>query len=216
MGAMTEGFQAWVAFLDVYGFKALFTQQKKTPSEVAGLLYELQARAEAEAKCDVSFTYFFSDAIVLIQRATDTPDRGLQRIEELIRHLCLEATRHGLALRGAVTFGEMVADQSVCVGMPLAKAYELEQRMAMPIVILPQRYALDGNHSLLKDLRDIPMKDGMLRAFAILPSPITPLRELASRFEQAALVNGPHHVASVWQRTREFCDAVILDRNDDD
>ncbi len=203
---------AWVAFLDIYGFSA-FLKDAKSLEEVAFSLETIRNNAEKRLNKSITRTYFFSDAIILVQEATESPGRGFSDMEQFIRHLCIEAADFDLALRGAVYFGEVMIDDHICIGQPLVDAYKTEQSLKIPIVVLPEKAMETAQATGTMKIRGIPRKDGYMNGFAILPSPITLLRDTAARNRDKTSVHGPYDVSEVWHKTFQFCERVLEERS---
>lgn len=209
---MTAPIKAWVAFLDIYGFSA-FLKESEALEHVASALETIRTNAEKRLEKKVTKTYFFSDAIILVQEATSAPGKGFSEIERFIRHLCIEAASFDLALRGAVYFGEVMVDDHICIGQPLVDAYKTEQSLKIPLVVLPEKAMESAQSTGTMKIRGIPRKDGYMNGFAILPSPITLLRDTAARNRDKTSVHGPYDVSEVWHNTYQFCERVLEERS---
>lgn len=205
---MESPITAWVAFLDIYGFRNRLASSKSL-SELVRSLTDLKGRALIQARRPVSRTIFFSDAIVLVQESTDDLDKGFSDLEVLIRHLCVEGTRLDLPLRGSVAYGEVIVREYFCVGQPLIDAYDFEQQLLIPIVVLPERVCAAAGVPIPKKMRPIPTKEGIASGFPILPIPSEEFLALSRRRLIATLRDGPPRVASVWDQTIKFCQEHI-------
>ena len=171
---------AWVAFLDVYGFAARL-KDKRPLAELAKTLRAMQNTSEKEADFSATRTYFFSDSIILVQYVSGDPRGALSKLETLVRKLSSEALKNSLIIRGAFGYGSMVTEDNICVGLPLLQAYELEQQLYLPFVVIPETACQDADISSLNmKFRDVPTKQGLLSAMAILPAPNQVLVEYLS------------------------------------
>jgi hypothetical protein len=209
-----DGFEAWTAFLDIYGFESLLRSRSGIET-TADKLLSLHRSAEEHSGLKITKMFFFSDTIVLVQRATDEPDKGFTALNEFIRYLCTEATKLKVALRGSIAYGEMIAENHICIGKPLVEAYKRELQMSMPLVILPEKTLKDAGVVWPTQFREFPLKTGFVRAYILLPAPTEPfLRMVGQRYDQTA-VDGPEHVAAVWRETHQFVGSIIEGRNEE-
>lgn len=207
---------AWVAFLDVYGFASRL-KSKKPLSELAETLKAMHATSEKEANFSATRTYFFSDSIILVQYVDDNARQAVSKLESLVRKLASEALKSSLVVRGAFGFGPMVTEENICLGLPLLQAYELEQQLYFPFVVIPEGACIEADvFSLNFKFRDVPTKSGILSAMVILPAPNESLLEYAVDQYQETRISGPQPVAKVWLDLIDYIQRIDHQRYNDE
>lgn len=110
--------------------------------------------------------YLFSDNICITVDYIQNPNL-LVDILETINDLFLKFAERGYFLRGGMEIGKFVDEKSIAVGVPLAKAYQLEQRVALyPRIVISNNYkkTLDGfENSLLLSEKSISLKKYLVK-----------------------------------------------------
>lgn len=207
---------AWVAFLDVYGFAARL-KEKQSLAILAKTLRAMQSTSEKEADFSATRTYFFSDSIILVQYVSGDARGALSKLEKLVRRLASEALKNSLLIRGAFGFGPMVTEDNICIGLPLLQAYELEQQLYLPFVVIPEVACRQADiQTLNMKFRDVPTKQGLLSAMAILPAPNQSLVVYAADQYQKTRITGPYTVAKVWRDLIDYVERIDGQRHEND
>lgn len=145
-----------VAFLDVLGFKDkllefeteainnVFTEEngysQKYVSRKANDFINTFKKAISQLNSEKYTYYLFSDNICI----TSTKETTLEDLQDLlliIAKLYYEFAQKGYFLRGGIDYGLFIDEEMIAVGMPLAKAYELETKNAIfPRIVLSQSF----------------------------------------------------------------------------
>lgn len=143
-----------VAFLDVLGFKQILVDFEKEAidnkvdvaseedssgsyvSDRANEFINTFKKAIDKLDEDKYRYYMFSDNIC-ITSIEDTTSADLQDLFLIITDLYFEFAQKGYFLRGGIDYGLFIDEKRMAVGLPLAKAYELETKRAVyPRIIL--------------------------------------------------------------------------------
>lgn len=137
----------YVAFLDLLGFKTLVDQSDSNQEILdkinlaleytAGIRQDNYEGAMSLAKIDKHVTVF-SDSIV-ISYATTMPGGGFQVLMDLV-YICNDLLGIGIPVRGGVTVGKLIHDESKCFGPAMVDAYLMESEKAKyPRVIIDKK-----------------------------------------------------------------------------
>lgn len=143
-----------MAFLDVLGFKQILVDFEKEAidnkvdvaseedssgsyvSDRANEFINTFKKAIDKLDEDKYRYYMFSDNIC-ITSIEDTTSADLQDLFLIITDLYFEFAQKGYFLRGGIDYGLFIDEKRMAVGLPLAKAYELETKRAVyPRIIL--------------------------------------------------------------------------------
>jgi len=149
-----------VAFLDVLGFRQKlfdFEQEAKNnriSSNVTAneeTLYQrpyisnkandfINTFKSAISKLDVEkYRYYLFSDNICITSIKDTSKSDLQDLLLVITELYFEFAQKGYFLRGGIDYGLFIDEKEIAVGIPLAKAYELETKKAVyPRIVLSE------------------------------------------------------------------------------
>lgn len=107
--------------------------------------------------------YLFSDNICITSSYGYNLDSMKENFEDLlyvICDLCYEFAKNGYFLRGGIDYGLFISDDSIAVGTPLARAYELESKKAIyPRILVSEAFlknfeVFKSNDSDEKDFDD--------------------------------------------------------------
>lgn len=196
--------KSWVTYLDIYGFSAQVTVGEA--EHLSQALSRIVDQATRFLEVDQIHHYFLSDSVILV-----CPDFGYKSFNKILTATKLIqkfAIAEGLVFRGCVAYGTMRVTKSICVGEPLIRAYLIEQSLACPLVIMPEReFALSGyNPAPVFSL--IPAKDGgEISASAVFPAPLGELFDLCAKMLQQARRDGPTHIVRPWRMLLELVEA---------
>lgn len=130
-----------VAFIDILGFSNMVNQ---SGNDVKRLRYLTSAMDrfhnilwswEADG-CYSSFAFTqFSDSIV-ISAIADTPD-SFEMLQQLLSGIMMLAEEYGILVRGGITRGLLIHDDTLLVGPAMVEAYHMESQCAIyPRIIL--------------------------------------------------------------------------------
>ena len=209
---------AWVAYLDAYGFSAAV--ERKTEHIVEKFFSELYEELDAIVTT-LDAAYQFSDSIFLIQKPFPDPQTKLQELYSAVQNLQKIALQYSLAFRGAVAFGTVTIGPFGCFGQPVVDAARLEEHLAVPLVVLPERFIEQANNHLFSAYSPgarvelttqlVKTKTGSILA-NVIPPPLRLFANIAHKKIRHSLVHGPDHIAASWQSA---IDALNLTRVDD-
>ncbi|SMD14520.1 hypothetical protein [Rhizobium sp. RU36D] len=198
---------AWVAFVDVYGFTQLLRDSK-------GNLVDLHRRIEqAQKASQVRFEkkgvkYFpFSDNLFIAVPTTGSNNAdALELLLSAVREAIDKHIVQDLPLRGGIAFGPVSFSSGLLVGEPVIRAVEYEKSVGLPMVILPEyeTSVCADIHGLIKKFIKIPYpasssRPGILSVCTIIPKRPHGYVEYANRRMEQFSINGPPHVAFAWQ-----------------
>ena len=170
----------YVAFLDLLGFKTLVDQSDSNQEILdkinlaleytAGIRQDNYEGAMSLAKIDKHVTVF-SDSIV-ISYATTMPGGGFQVLMDLV-YICNDLLGIGIQVRGGVTVGKLIHDESKCFGPAMVDAYLMESEKAKyPRVIIDKKVleydlrrpgeanTVEYEMGYLSDIVSVDSKDG--------------------------------------------------------
>ena len=141
-----------VAFIDVLGFSYMVG---KSANDLARLRHLTSALDEFhnlmwEWEGDVSYSSFaftqFSDSIVISSLA-DSSD-SFEMLQQVLCGIMMLASRYGILVRGGITRGPLIHDDSLLLGPAMVEAYLLESKCAVyPRIIIDEsiKLAFDEN-----------------------------------------------------------------------
>lgn len=128
--------KAIVTFLDILGFRQLVAESK--PERLHKILEIVEKVATPDSSKELSYepeTIVFSDSIVRVRKIHS--EENLQYpiglvFNELLDfvHAQSELIRHGILIRGGITFGNIHIDKNQIFGPALIRAYDLENKFA--------------------------------------------------------------------------------------
>lgn len=201
--------KGWLAFFDIYGFGDEI--EKVKIQSLAARLDKLHAKLLDLANNKGLIFYMFSDSVVLFaEDAKFNETEGLSTLIDALRTSQLRALDEDFMLRGAICHGEMALSPNGFTGQPLLKAARLEPQLALPLIVIldvdlnPKADAFPANRTL----GIIPTKSGIVRGHVILPSPVKPMLEHATKRLNKHLREGPDHVARTWKGLVDFLEAT--------
>lgn len=141
-----------VAFIDVLGFSNMVAQSANDNSclrhltsaidEFHNLMWEWEADGNYSS---FAFTQF-SDSIIVSSLA-DSFD-SFEMLQQVLRGIMMLASRYGILVRGGITRGLLIHDDSLLVGPAMVEAYNLESKSAVyPRIIIDDsiKLAYDKN-----------------------------------------------------------------------
>lgn len=191
----------WIAYLDIYGFAAQVSGGEMEQLSLA--LSEIFDGAARDLDAKGIQYYFLSDSVILACR-----DDGYASFNKLITATKLiqrQAIERNLVFRGAVAHGAMRVMKNVCVGESLIRAYQVEQGIGCPVVVLPEREFLRSGYSPLPKFSLVPTKDGgEISAVPLFPAPLGELIDHCQRMIERAQRDGPAVVVRPWKLLLEL------------
>ena len=167
--------QALVTYIDILGFKDLISSSAKDPSKVGDILNTLRIIAKkgrglsysettlnGKVKLNVRTTNF-SDLIV---RATFLYGVTFERLSEQLYYesgmlaamQCELTAKHGVLVRGGISFGDLYMDREAIFGPALVDTYLLAEKLAIfpRIIVDPRIMKLVEEHaSNFDELNDL-------------------------------------------------------------
>lgn len=197
---------AWVGYFDIYGFKALVAEQR---NDLGGLAQKLQDTYDEVSKVLLPDTAIFriSDCFfITCPQTQDDPLNSLLSVQRQVEELLRVYSERELPLRGGLAFGEVYAKGDVLIGSAVAKAYEYEQLVPCPVVVIPAREIRESKIPLTKwkASEDIATRDGIIAATLWKPRPIQDFYNLTVRMYRKYRVGGPASVAKAWYDAQRF------------
>jgi hypothetical protein len=161
-----------LSFFDLLGFREMV--RSRPPKDIASLVGLFQTTgsiSEESAEAFESKSFQFSDSIVRImpldsKANTEYPVGVLFHEVLAILHACFEMANHGVAVRGALTLGDVYASGSKMFGPAMVRAYELETRVAVYPRVIVDPVVIDALRSepkLKKDTHSVSEEAGHLR-----------------------------------------------------
>ena len=201
---------AWVAFLDVYGFTALLEKNDFLT------LHENLLKGHEFIKTRINDNpnarvFYFSDSIFLIYKIDEPNEKGkiLNILINDIRKIMGCFIELELPLRGALSYGEVVYSENVVVGKPIVTAYQTELKVPCPLFFIPSCEIEDTEHKLrdlsqdniLKLKKEIP-KYGRF----VCPFPIEEYYDSVRKYFHNYAKNGPDEPAKAWGKALEYLD----------
>ena len=205
-----EESDAWIAYVDVYGFKA---KVRKNSADLTTLIEAIQIahRQILPRLQDSTKLYALSDSIFLIVRvdAVDVWCAYQQLIADL-RILADEFLGQGLPLRGGIAFGPVCSGDGILLGEAIERAVGYEGLVGAPVVILTEseakRAGLDTRLGPFKsvELLNDTGRLGLHSIMVIKPKSPTRFRRFALNLLRDHLVEGPPHVAYAWKMALEL------------
>ena len=196
--------EAWVVFLDMYGFSAMV---ESCPTKRLFRAINMAHKQVKDKVCQHQYVpelFFLSDSMFLIYSVAKPEDKWP------VVHHCLEClpeiiyifAENGFPVRGGIAFGEVQFSADILVGLPVVQAVLYEKLSPIPCVLLPVRELLQGkdcDDPLVKDVDLLTLRDGSLMAGRVIyPRPIEGFLKLANSKVRKYSVTGPYNVAKVW------------------
>lgn len=201
---------AWVVFLDVYGFKIILKDTSNFISKTSEKLStshnevsKMIKRRSSPAKL-----FVFSDCMFLAYLVKDLIDDKKNKFK-----WCIEDTaevlnifsKEELPLRGGIAYGTACASENLLIGEAVLKAVHYEELVPCPAVLLPEKELLlcfGNSPSVLHNLRftDVTLKlGGITSAALIFPDPIDHFFSLVAKKYKKHIIEGPYQVAQTWK-----------------
>ena len=200
--------QAWVAYLDVYGFKALVATSEVTDLSERLLRSHIALFSGTSYSSSPAKAFLLSDSIFLVYPVDEEGSKpaSLQACIEDIREILDKFIENDLPLRGAVAFGEICHKENVLLGEAVVRAVTYENILGLPIVVIPAR-ELQGVP--VPYLTEVPTKeDGRMLAKVIMPTDGTSYQHYVAEKAAQLLVTGPFSVAATWARTTNLIEQL--------
>jgi hypothetical protein len=146
---LTEFEKEAIAFHDNYEGRSIGTEDSDDINDGA-IYYSLKASAfietfnQAISKLDPDrFGYYlFSDNIcITAKNVNSSSEQSLLELLLVISELYFEFVQRGYFLRGGIDYGLFIDKSSIALGVPLAKAYEIENKLAVfPRIVLSKDF----------------------------------------------------------------------------
>ena len=141
-----------VAFIDVLGFSNMVAKSADDNARLRHLtaaldeFHNLMWEWEGDGRySSFAFTQF-SDSIVISSLA-DSSD-SYEMLQQVLRGIMMLASRFGILVRGGITRGQLIHDDSLLIGPAMVEAYYLESKCAVyPRIIIDEslKIAFDEN-----------------------------------------------------------------------
>jgi hypothetical protein len=222
----TRKVQSLVVYLDVYGFRPLIgaldnldLSEKLTQGHESILAIlqnnQLGSRSHSNKLHKPPYVYVFSDSIAISYPTKDPRDRILlaKKCVGDIRRILDAFVRLGMPLRGGIGFGEVTCGKNMLIGEPLVRAYEDEQRIDAPLVLLQEKEITnglpEGSRGAVSDLQFgmVHMKNNeMTRGCVILPRQMNTFMDLISQKIEESLENRKYSVVTAWSNALYYVD----------
>lgn len=214
MSAVPSTTDAWVAYLDVYGFSALVRASREEMDRLSESLARAQAatQAEIDKRKDPAKLLLFSDSLFLTYPVGGA---GRDHVRAAL-HKCLEDVaavlerfcREALPLRGGIAFGRVGLGPNLLVGDPVIRAAEYEKLLVAPLVLLPEvelERAQCSDPQIRRRPQLVSVRDGgIIKARVIAPRNLERYRKfVAERLDRAA-VEGPYDTTRAWVLAAEL------------
>lgn len=135
--------ERYIAFIDILGFKEMVRKSCKNRLEFERLNRDMRLiqRLQLENyKAPYGSAYLgmefslFSDSMI-ISYPTEGPGNAFNILLE-IAYICLELVGMGYLFRGGVTVGDLIHENSMCYGLALNRAVEMEQEAKYPRILV--------------------------------------------------------------------------------
>jgi hypothetical protein len=212
---MTQLSDAWVVFLDIYGFSSMIkTCEPDALHNTLLSVYEDIRHYMCNNTVLENYLYSFSDSIFIIFPCLDLGVKGdvLHGCIPTIRNILGLSIKKNLPMRGALAYGKVSYDTNLVVGYPVLNAYKYEQSLPCPLLFLPYRelefteYEKDDFQS--EDI--IIMKDGTPMAGILIPPfPIELLYETIKSNYKKYIMDGVPGPAKAWYEAKKYMDNQI-------
>jgi hypothetical protein len=189
-----ESGDAWIAYIDIYGFSALVRDQT-SEGVYLNLADSLKEIADAVARHKFSLQAL-SDSIFIISFRNQQSVQTLPPFIACVREVqdCLVAA--GFLPRGAITKGKVHLSGAVIVGEAVIRSVRCEQALDIPCVVVPAR-ELEGSRTWLRHKADLPIKGGgIMLGVPIFPDNIETYCNVIDFKLDEARLKGPPAVAS--------------------
>lgn len=206
------GSEAWVLFVDVYGFTSM------TMSVSSERLAKKLRRVERALTSNIRFgrtkplLYWFSDSLFCVYPSKD----NLRESTELLKQITIDVlilyqayAQEDLPLRGGAAFGKVTAEGRRVVGAPVIRAVSYEKLIELPFVLVPagELRKPQDDYEFITPLERVELRNGdVMLGKLIVPGAREHYRELALNQYRKTLIEGPYNVARVWERTLQRID----------
>ena len=198
-----QSYDAWIAFLDVYGFKAMIATKDQT------LISQNLAKAHQTLRNEIKeipgeeLLYSFSDSVFIVLRVAKPDDKGfaLHKCVERCQQIMNIFVDKELPLRGGIAFGSVCVGDQFIVGDALVRAVSYEGLVDAPLVLLP---AFEIGKELISQVTEITVKGGLIKAKLIFPDPLDNYWRFVTEAAQRYLSIGPPNVALAWVNARNY------------
>jgi len=196
--------EAWVAFLDIYGFSGLLATRPH--QQIYQDMIDCFAKVEAIAEqAGVRFISRSDSLFFFAFRGQLASDDMFPALVDCLTESMDELVDAGFLPRGSLAHGDVVARSTVFVGGPILRSVRMETSLAVPCVVVPASEA--GEQQRLRFSTQIPIKeDGLLECFPIFPRTLLKYRALVDEMRQKALRDGPPKAAKDLSRCLELID----------
>ena len=199
--------EAWVAFLDVYGFSNFVAQSERTATLPETFQTLQAAHTEFAAKRSSHPEIFFlSDNIFLVRKTNGDNFGQFQELLADIRVLMDTFVKRSLPLRGGVAFGSVLFGPNLLIGSAVARAVDYEKAIHAPLVIVPERELADGQvlrfarprSELIIQLPDRSL--GLFSGLVVRPGNQAQYKQYALQQYRILRRTGPARAALAWKQ----------------
>lgn len=156
-----------LSYLDVLGMRDLLKRARDDANKVAGILYTLRSLSKPDPKIRDTWKWKFTNFSDLVVRVAPLFSDAVKHRMGLVFHeimdLChtqVNLVNRGVLIRGAVTIGELCAQDGLVFGPALVKGYELESQKAVYPRIIVDKVVVDALRKI-PYLRAHPFKEEM-------------------------------------------------------
>ena len=139
IGPSAQETEAWVAFLDIYGFtnSVLQSEKKRTLPDTFDTLRGAHAEF-AKKRGSLPKTFFLSDNVFFVRHVNGDNFAQFQALLADIRVFIDAFIKRKLPIRGGVSFGNVMIGPNLLVGSCVSRAVDYEKTIHAPLVIVPE------------------------------------------------------------------------------
>lgn len=207
--------EAWVAFLDIYGFKSILKDTDKfidelskkiiaSHKEVSKILSKINSPAEL---------FVFSDSMFLaypVNSADNEDKKNKFRwcVEDTAKVLDIFSKKK-LPLRGGIAYGNACLKKNLLIGEAVVRAVHYEESVPCPAVFLPKKELRlcfgDSIPTHKLNFNDIKLKQGgITKATLIFPNPVDAFFSLIVEKYKKHIIDGPPVIAQTWKEALDY------------
>jgi hypothetical protein len=208
-------FNAWVVYLDVYGFSAKVEEGVAPIVQKDLVSVHKRARRFLREKYSETIYLSISDSTCVVYPVGDVNDKieSLNRCAGAVSGIMDFFFDRDLPIRGCACFGQVVFGDNILVGSPVLRAVELEKLLPFPLVAVPLREMYPRGTKKRSELEDwgrqtleriVVRPDGQMYACLIFPSQLDAFGRYVDEKLEHYLTSGPTGAASGWALTQEY------------
>jgi hypothetical protein len=206
-----EEFDAWVVYLDVFGFSAYVSEDVETVVSNLHSGHEFLS-TRFQTRRERVHVRVISDSVFIIYRTRDSDDasRVLHECYEDLQDLLREFVELRLPLRGGMAFGKVYISDTLLLGEVVVRAVRTESMIEAPFVVLPKNEmsVLKGTGNVPGRMAQVPVKDGgLVSGVLIRPHPYDQLLRFAKESASRHLEKGPPPLARKWVDALRYMEA---------